>query len=88
MSLKGKRALVTRSTSGIGLGIAAQLAGAGCDLVLNGFGAQEAIQSLLQKLRQHYGVKEGHVPGDVSRLEECELLVRGATEFSAASISW
>ena len=38
MSLNGKVALVTGSTSGIGLGIARALAGAGADIVLNGFG--------------------------------------------------
>ncbi len=39
MSLKGKVALVTGSTSGIGLGIAQALAAAGADIMLNGFGA-------------------------------------------------
>ena len=41
MSLKGRVALVTGSTSGIGLGIARALAGAGADVMLNGFGDAE-----------------------------------------------
>ena len=43
--LKGKAAVVTGSTSGIGLGIARALAGAGCDVMLNGFGETSAIEA-------------------------------------------
>ena len=46
MSLNGKAALVTGSTSGIGLGIARALAGAGADVMLNGFGEAGAIEAL------------------------------------------
>ena len=44
MSLRGKVAVVTGSTSGIGLGIARALAGDGADILLNGFGAPDEIE--------------------------------------------
>ena len=48
--LKGKVAVVTGSTSGIGLGIARQLAAAGADLMINGFGEPAAVEALLVEL--------------------------------------
>ena len=46
MDLKGKLALVTGSTSGIGLGIAHALAKHGCDIILSGFGDAQLIQDI------------------------------------------
>jgi len=51
MALKGKTALVTGSTSGIGLGIARALAASGADIVLNGFGDRSAIDTLVAELK-------------------------------------
>ena len=51
-ALKGKVSLITGSTSGIGLGIARALAGAGSDVVLNGFGKPEKIESGARERRQ------------------------------------
>jgi len=48
--LKGKVAVVTGSTSGIGLGVARALAAEGADIVLNGFGAADAIEALRKEL--------------------------------------
>lgn len=62
MSLKGKTALVTGSTSGIGLGIALSLAKAGADLILNGFGDPGKVIAEVEQ----FGVKVGHHPADVS----------------------
>ena len=50
MNLAGRVAVVTGSTSGIGLGIARALAGAGANVLLNGFGEQALIESLLAEL--------------------------------------
>ncbi len=71
MSLQGKTALVTGSTSGIGLGIALVLAKAGANLVLNGFGDASAAISEVAA----FGAKVGHHPADVSKVNEIEDLV-------------
>lgn len=54
--LRGKTALVTGSTSGIGLGIARAFAGAGMNAVLNGFGSSHDIDAARSQLEQSFGV--------------------------------
>jgi 3-hydroxybutyrate dehydrogenase len=63
--LANKLALVTGSTSGIGLGIARALASRGADLVLNGFGEPDAIESLRRSLANEYRVDVRHVGTDM-----------------------
>jgi 3-hydroxybutyrate dehydrogenase len=74
MQLKGKRALVTGSTTGIGLGIAEILASNQCDIVLNGFGEEDVISALRRRIEAQYGVRVRHIAADVSKVEDCRLL--------------
>jgi 3-hydroxybutyrate dehydrogenase len=66
MTLKGKVAVVTGSTSGIGLGIATALAEQGADLMLNGFGPPPEIDALQATLQKNHGVRVGYSNADMS----------------------
>ncbi len=77
--LNGKTALVTGSTSGIGLGVARALAGQGADIVLNGFGDAGEIEKLRKGIADQFKVKAIYVPADVSKPAEIEALVKRAT---------
>lgn len=83
MTLKGKTALVTGSTSGIGLGIALSLAEAGADLLLNGFGEVDAA---LAQVRAR-GVRAEHHPADLSSPEQiAELMAFAERTFGGVDI--
>jgi 3-hydroxybutyrate dehydrogenase len=75
MSLKGKVALVTGSTSGIGLGIAQALAAAGADIMLNGFGKAEQIEAERAGIEAKYGVKAGYNGADMSKPDQIAAMV-------------
>jgi 3-hydroxybutyrate dehydrogenase len=79
MSLKGKVALVTGSTSGIGLGIAQSLAAAGADIMLNGFGPADAIEKERAGIEATYGVKVGYNGADMSKADEIAAMVADTT---------
>lgn len=72
--LSGHKALVTGSTSGIGLGIARQLAAQGSDLVINGFGDAAQIKKLTEDLAAEFKVKVDFEGGDLSKVAEIEAL--------------
>jgi 3-hydroxybutyrate dehydrogenase len=73
--LKGRNALITGSTSGIGLGMARALAAQGCGIMLNGFGDAEAIERLRGALAAEHGVTVAYNRADMTRPTEIEALV-------------
>jgi 3-hydroxybutyrate dehydrogenase len=73
--LKGKNALITGSTSGIGLGMARALAAEGCGLMLNGFGDVDAIERLRSGLATEYGVQVAYNRADMTHPAEISALV-------------
>ena len=73
--LKGKNALVTGSTSGIGLGIARALAAQGCNVMLNGFGDPGEIERNRSELSAANGVTVAYFGADLTRPEEIAALV-------------
>jgi len=73
--LQGKLALVTGSTSGIGLGIARALAGRGCGIVLNGFGDAGEIERLRASIASEFGVRAFFERGDLTRTADIEALM-------------
>jgi 3-hydroxybutyrate dehydrogenase len=73
--LKGKGALVTGSTSGIGLGIARALAAEGCHIMLNGLGDPAAIDRLRAELAEAHGVRVRYHGADLRRPEQIADLV-------------
>ena len=76
--LKGKNAVVTGSTSGIGLGVARALAGAGANVLLNGFGEADAIARIRQDIASEFGVKVGYSGADMSKPAEIDAMIAQA----------
>lgn len=84
---KGKTALVTGSTSGIGLGIAAALAARGSNVILNGFGDAADIEALRAKLAADHAVEVRYDGADLSQQEAVEAMMRKAiADFGAVDI--
>jgi 3-hydroxybutyrate dehydrogenase len=78
MSLQGKRAIVTGSNSGIGLGIAIELARAGADLVINSFTDRPEDHALAAQLASDHGVTVRYIAADMSKGADCRALVEAA----------
>ena len=76
--LKGKTALVTGSTSGIGLGIARAFAQEGANIILNGFGDADEIGTLCKSIATEHGVKVSFDGADLSKQGEIEAMMRKA----------
>ena len=76
--LKGKTALVTGSTSGIGLGIARSLAAAGADVVLNGFGEPRELEALRVSFADQFKIKARYDGADIAKPAEVRRMVEKA----------
>jgi 3-hydroxybutyrate dehydrogenase len=75
MSLNGKTAVITGSNSGIGLGIAWELARAGADVVLNSYTDTEDDHALAAKIAEEAGVTARYIKADMSKGDECRDLI-------------
>jgi 3-hydroxybutyrate dehydrogenase len=84
--LKGKTAIVTGSTSGIGASIAGALAAEGCNIVLNGFGDPADIERLRVGLAEKHGAGVAYVPADMGKPAEIRALVEEAKRFGGVDI--
>lgn len=77
-ALKNKKAIVTGSNSGIGLGIAQFMAGAGADVVLNSFTNDDADHKLAADMAKEYGTNVSYIQADMSKSDECRMLIEKA----------
>ena len=78
--LSGKRALITGSTQGLGLATAQRLAAAGCHVLLNGFGDQQAITTIQRDIETRCGVRAMYSPADLRNPDDIERMIAQATE--------
>jgi 3-hydroxybutyrate dehydrogenase len=78
--LKGKAALVTGSTSGIGLGIARALAAQGSNIVFNGFGDAKEIEMLQTEIQNEFGVETAYHGADMSKPAHIEAMMHFAAD--------
>ena len=86
MSTK-KVALVTGSTSGIGLGIAKKFASEGINIILNGFGDAAAIETIRADLAKTHGVEVRYNGADMSKPDEIAAMIQSIeSEFGAVDI--
>ncbi|GAB1718100.1 MAG: 3-hydroxybutyrate dehydrogenase [Nitrobacter sp.] len=86
-NLKGKTAVVTGSTSGIGLAYARAFAGAGANVVINGFGAAADIEKERSAIEAEFEVRAVHSPADMTKPAEIAgMIALGETTFGSVDI--
>lgn len=76
--LSGKTALITGSTSGIGLGIAHSLAQAGANIIINGFGDAAEIAQIQSDMEQNHQIKTSYSNADMSQADQIEAMMQEA----------
>lgn len=87
MSLADKTALITGSTSGIGLGFARALAGEGANIVINGFGDAADIEKERAGIEKDFGVKAIYSAADMSKADEIAAMITDASKtFGAVDV--
>ncbi len=86
-TLTGKTAVVTGSTSGIGLAYARAFAGAGANIVLNGMGAPADIEKERAAIESDFKVKAAHSPADMTKPAEIAgMIALGETTFGSVDV--
>src|SRR4051794_40862243 len=83
--LKGKSAVVTGSTSGIGLAIARAFAKEGCNLTINGSGPADAIEKERAGIEKEFGVKAIYSPADMTKPDQIADMIK-TTEKTFGSV--
>jgi len=84
---KGQTAVITGSTSGIGLAIARALAAQGANIVINGFGAPDAIETARRAIESEFGVKARYSAADMTKPTEIAAMIKTAeTTFGSVDI--
>lgn len=78
MSLNGKTAVITGSNSGIGLGVARELARAGADVVINSFTDTAEDHRLAETIGKEHGITAHYVQADMSKPDQCRALIEQA----------
>jgi 3-hydroxybutyrate dehydrogenase len=78
MSLKSRNAVITGSTSGIGLAYAKALAGAGANVMINGFGKPDDIEKERGALEHEFGVTALYSPADMTKPDEIKGMIEDA----------
>ncbi|WP_120501186.1 3-hydroxybutyrate dehydrogenase [Roseovarius sp. EL26] len=78
MTVSGKTAVVTGSNSGIGLGVARELARAGANVILNSFSDREEDHALAAQLADEFGTSVRYIQADMSDGDQCRALIENA----------
>lgn len=78
MSLQGKTAIITGSNSGIGLGIAHEMARAGASVVINSFTESDEDHALAKSIADEHGTEVRYIKADMSKPDECRALIEKA----------
>jgi 3-hydroxybutyrate dehydrogenase len=85
--LKGKTAIITGSTSGIGLAIARAFAKDGADVLLNGFGSKDEIEAARAAIEKEFGGRAVYSPADMTKPAEIAAMIQTAeSEFGSCDI--
>jgi len=78
MILAGKTAIITGSNSGIGLGVAEELARAGANVILNSFTDRPEDHALAARLASDHGITARYIAADMSKGDDCRALIEKA----------